>query len=699
MLIYNWGFLLFFNNPTKCQHLIFHFSRHILNDFRYLISNLYKVGSVGKSCNVKNIYKAWSVGTGRILVLMVFILLVYSCNRSKPSELIPGKTDNLALAPEISDEIHALLYEDPLAARNKSMKLLDSIGSMDPGSRIILLKFIGSSYVLETDYPKAIKYYNQALALAEEIQFYREIASINNNLGMIFNEIGNAKTAYTYYFTALDYYDLAKEPEKKIGTLNNIGVMFLNMNHTDKALTYFEKALDPTIEQKDIILEASILNNIAICYSKKDPERAFGYLEKAMQLSEQVNNHYSLCISYQTLGNTFLETKQTEKALDAYSKSIEIAEEANLTHQKFLSKIGFARAMLKMGRINEALNIGFEVKSWAEANSSLVLTSEAHKLLSDIYDANGDYENGLKNFREYIKDRQKLADQTVIGQIYDVEVTHLNQQNKMQSLELEKKELAIRNKNNLLILTILIFALGLAGLYLVYRNHRHKQKNKLQETIIALTKQKSKAALEAEIRERKRIGSELHDRIGYLLSLSGLHVSVLQKRRDLSCEKTRELLTSLTESIDEAFDEVRNISHNLSPSLLSGQGLKGALNSISAKINQSSKLKITFDTFGLDSKMDELLENVLYRAIQEIVNNTIKHSKATELFIQLAQDNNQITLMAEDNGEGFDVNPQWEKSSFGLSHIKSGIKNLNGTLFIDSKKGRGTIISIFIPLD
>jgi two-component system NarL family sensor kinase len=189
-------------------------------------------------------------------------------------------------------------------------------------------------------------------------------------------------------------------------------------------------------------------------------------------------------------------------------------------------------------------------------------------------------------------------------------------------LELEKKEMAISNKNNLLLLMGIIFFLSLFGFYLAYRNHRHKQKVKLQSTILELTKKKSNAALEAEIQERKRIGQELHDSLGYLLSLAGLNASVLQKRKDISEEKKNELLKSLMESIDEAFDEVRNISHNLAPSLLSEQGLKGALKNISDRVNQSHKLKMSYDTFGL-TKVDDIIENVLYRTIQEIVNNTM----------------------------------------------------------------------------
>jgi len=635
-------------------------------------------------------------------LLSKFILTVslvsgsVSCDSS--SENASYSSNKEDLNDKVFEELHKQTYEAPLEARKKSFSLLETIAPQDLDSKIKLLKYVGSSYVFETNYPDAIKYYNQALNIAEKTDNYHEIANLNNNLGMIFNEIGDFKTAYSYYFTALDNYDLAEEKDRKVGTLNNIGVIYINLKNYEKALSFFEEALDSTIQHKDTILVASVLNNLAICYSEKNPERALNELKKGISLSQKVNNQYGLCISYQIMGNIYLNSLQSQKAYNAYSKSIDIAQEANLSHQLAFSKIGIGRALLSMNKIDSALHLGQEVMQVAKDQNSLVLKSEAHHMLSDIYKENKEFEKSLTHFQEHINSQQELTNQTVVNQIYDVEVNHLSQLNKMQLLELEKKEMAISNKNSLLFFLSLVFLLAFIGLYLAYRNHRHKQKVKLQTTILELTKKKSNAALEAEIQERKRIGQELHDSLGYLLSLAGLHASVLQKRKDITDEKKNELLASLMESIDDAFEEVRTISHNLAPSLLSEYGLKGALKNISDRINQSSDLKISFDTFGLDKKLDDLVENVLYRTIQEIINNTIKHAEATELFIQIGKDQNQITLMAEDNGKGFDLEKIKNQDNFGLSHIKSAIENLNGNLYIDSKINRGTIISIFIPL-
>ncbi len=353
---------------------------------------------------------------------------------------------------------------------------------------------------------------------------------------------------------------------------------------------------------------------------------------------------------------------------------------------------------MKQDKTNEAFEIAFGVMDLAKVQKSLVLKSETHQVLSSIYEKVKDYKNSLKHYQEHINAQQEVINQTVINEVYDVDLNYLNQLNKMQQLELDKKELTISKKNNLLLFVSLIFVLLLVGLYLLYLNHRYRQNAKLQKTIIELTEKKSNAALEAEIHERKRIGQDLHDGLGHLLSLAGLHASVLYKRKEITEEKRKALFESLMKSIDDAFDEVRNISHNLAPSLLSERGLEGAMKSISDRVNQSSKLTMNFDIFGLNEKLDNLIENTLFRTIQEIVNNTIKHADATKLFIQITKGNNEISLIAEDNGKGFNVDEIKEHSSYGLSHMRSRIENLNGTMFIDSNANRGTIISILIPL-
>src|SRR5690606_34432132 len=216
------------------------------------------------------------------LILTVSLISGSISCESSSENISYNSSNKKELNDKVFEELHKQTYEAPLAAREKSFSLLKTISPQDLDSKIKLLKYVGSSYVFETNYPEAIKYYNQALNIAEEIKDYNEIANLNNNLGMIFNEIGNFKTAYTYYFTALDNYDLAKNKGKQIRTLNNIGVIYLNLKNYEKALSFFEEALASTVRHKDAILGASVMNNLAICYSEKNPKRALKELKNGI---------------------------------------------------------------------------------------------------------------------------------------------------------------------------------------------------------------------------------------------------------------------------------------------------------------------------------------------------------------------------------------------------------------------------------
>lgn len=638
------------------------------------------------------------------VIACCMILSITSCGRSNWNN--PETIENKQMSPSfsskqsaISSEIFRLLYENPNKARSKALSILDSLPSGHDNLKIELLKHVGSSYVLETNYIEALAYYKEALQKAELNHNLIEKARINNNIGVIHNEVGNLKSAYLHFSEALNYYDLLGYHQEKAGTKNNIGLIYQHLNNHQKAFEYLTEALQGSIEAKDSILTVSVLNNMALNHiTNGDFDLAHEKLIKAIEISQKTYNTYGLCISYHLKGKSYQTMGQHPKALKAYTKSKTIALTNNMSYQLAVSKLGIARSLLGMDQTTEALNTAYEVMQLALEQNSLVFKSEAHEVLSEIYEKKQFYNYSLKHFKDRQITQEEIVNQTVVHQIYDIELNYLSQQNKLQQLELEKKELAISKHNNILYSTFISFSLLLLGLYLIYRNYRHRQKVKLQKTIIELTEKKSHAALEAEIQERKRIGQELHDGLGHLLSLSGLHASLLYKRKDFTPEKRDQMLESLMKTIDDAFAEVRHISHNLAPTLLSERGLCGALKNISDKINQSARLHMSYKTFGLTHKLNTLVENTLFRTIQEIVNNTIKHSTATQLFIQITQGNQEITLMAEDNGKGFDLDKIKNHSGNGLSNMKSRIENLKGTLFIDTNPNRGTIISILIPL-
>jgi signal transduction histidine kinase len=477
-------------------------------------------------------------------------------------------------------------------------------------------------------------------------------------------------------------------------------LLFRELNNAERALENFTQALEDFTLAGDSVGITAALNNIGSVYAMEENlHKATAYFEKASQLATASGNSFGLSVSHQGIATVYQKQDSLEKAIFHFSQTIAIADKISQPFVKANAFIGLSKIYMEVDDHSNALSHAEKALQIALQIQNRVLEYECYNTLSQVHELTGNFQASLRYHKHFHELKEELLNQTIVHQVHNLELSSLNEANKLQQLEIERKELAISKKNNLLWFTSIIFALTIAGLYFFYLNHRNRQRIKLQQTIIELNEKRSLAAVEAEIQERKRIGQELHDGLGQLLSVAGLNVSVLQKKKDISERRKNELLDAVMKSVDEAFTEVRNISHNLAPSLLSERGLKGALKNLSDQVNQSKQLHMSFETYGMENKLNSLVENTLFRAIQEILNNTIKHSNACRLNFQITQGSNEITLMAEDDGVGFDMNTVNGTDGHGLTHMKTRIENLKGSIHIDSNPSRGTIISIAIPLN
>lgn len=629
-------------------------------------------------------------------------LIITSCSSNNSSNNDSSyKLDEKSISDKLDVGFQALL-SNPEQARiiGKEVLACGSANEVDISYLSNATRLVGASYQFQGNYALAFKNYTLAMNYATQSGDLSSIAATNNNIGILNLIIGNHKDAMDFFTQSLQYY---KENDSLIDhakVTNNIGLIFLELKNYEKAESNFLKAVDLYRRANDSTNIAAPIGNLGLLFFKRgELDKAREQINKAIEIAKITPNNYALTILYNEMANTFLYDKNFTEAKHFFEQTIELAKIIGKPYRIATGILGIAETKLINNELNKAIDYTNDAMGIAIDINNPILLYECYEVLSRIYEKNNDHHNAFVAYKKYRELKDDLVNQTTLHQIYNIEIEHLHQANLLQQLELDRRELAISKKNNMLWFTVILFIVSLTGLYFFYHNHRNRQKIKLQQTIINLTEKKSIAAVNAEIQERIRIGQELHDGMGQLLSVAGLNVSVLQKKKEISEGRRQELLSATMKSIDEAFSEVRNISHNLAPSLLSERGLKGALKNLADQVNQSNQLKVNFETFELNEKLNTLVENTLFRAIQEIMNNAIKHSNASELNIQIAKGNNEITLMAEDNGIGFDINKLNAKAGNGLTHMKTRIENLNGNIHIDSNPLRGTIISIVIPLN
>ena len=195
-------------------------------------------------------------------------------------------------------------------------------------------------------------------------------------------------------------------------------------------------------------------------------------------------------------------------------------------------------------------------------------------------------------------------------------------------------------------------------------------------------------------RERERIASDLHDRIGSVLATIKLYVGKDAKGGSLDSSYNEKVVDLL----DFAAKEVRRLSHEMASGTLARFGLIPALKELIDSINEASSLKIELILPKLEERLPSHREVDIYRIVQEIMSNVIKHAHASEVVIQFNRHNGTLGLMVEDDGIGFSKELAREGSGMGLRNIETRVKKLGGTLMIDSLKGRGSTIIIEIPI-
>lgn len=610
----------------------------------------------------------------------------------------PFVTNETRVFDSLLAEGLTVLYTDPQKTRDLVTEALALTNQIDTMKIMRAYIFLGATYQLQASYDKGMEYFFEGLKYARNGENMLLTGNLYNNLGASYLKMGNHKDALKYFMKSKRIYENLKSNTHVASASNNIGLLYMELKNYDMALAHFKEALRKRPKANSIGMAATY-SNLGTMFSQMGQiDSAFYYHQLSINLDLATDNKYGLAVGYESLASTYLETGQYDKAMANYLLSKLVSKEINHSYQTGLADLGLSKTFLTLGNTKKAMLFADSAFLIAEKLGHIKLQQETHAAYSEIYKKNNNYQKAFENYQASINLRDSLINLAKLHQIYNLEIDELSMAAEIQKLEIQRQELLLSKKNNIIYFIIAAFVLILAGTYLLYKNLNHLRNANHQKTILSLNEKKSRAATEAEIQERKRIGQDLHDGLGQMLSVARLNISVLRQRPEISGEIKKELLDLALSSVDEAFLELRNISHNLAPSVLSSKGLAKGIKEMVDKVNQSKQINIQLEMYGLNSPLDEILENTLYRATQELLSNTIKHSQAKYFDLQIIKSDEEITLMAEDDGNGFDINKTIILNGGGLSNIRSRVENLKGNVFIDSKRQRGTIVTIVIPL-
>jgi signal transduction histidine kinase len=383
------------------------------------------------------------------------------------------------------------------------------------------------------------------------------------------------------------------------------------------------------------------------------------YYQRALQIFKKDSIINKMALAYQNLGVSSMQLGMLDSSLFYMHQSRKISK-ANAYNDRLRNVYG---------------NLVVFYKNYIpNADSALKYSELEFRAMEEVL--NAESANEINYLRE-VYDYQKVQ-----------------KMNAEQAAQIER----VSGERKLLIIIVLVLILIAVIIYAVGKRKQIVRDREFTR-INSLLKDQEIAAfhsvMDAQEAERKRIATELHDRLGSTLSAAKLYFNHVEDLESAGTPVISNDFTKAMELLDTAVQDVRSISHSMASGVLTQFGLVPALMDLRETISGTGKIKMKVIAHGLDERLSQQTELQLYRIIQELVSNALKHSKATEIIVQLTQHSEELNVTVEDNGIGFDTNQTRE--GIGLKNIYSRADMLNAHLNIDSGKGRGTLISIDIP--
>lgn len=566
--------------------------------------------------------------------------------------------------------------------------------------------YLGWAQMNKGDYDAANSALDSAILLYQRLGDPHELPKCHNSKAAVFQQLGDYPQAANQYLTALDVLeslpDAATEQkvQENIAKIQfNVAVTFKQTENYQAAENYLQKATDYYLTQRDTEDYLGCLNNFSSLYAaQKDTLKEFGYIEKAFAIlsvfpKAEPKTQEAIFINY----GKMLDAKgQLEAGLKYKEKALELALK-NGAFYAARTAPSVAESYLALKRYDDARRCQRIIQDYAEKSQSHRAFADAYQLQAKIDRALGNYQKAYEHFVLY-----KEYTDSLLSTEKSKAVALLERQfetAKKDNLLLENKLTIQRQQQwiggGLLGISLLLSLLAMLWQYQQTKKKQHdfalKQVQQEQEM------KTMKALISGEENERSRIAKELHDSVGGLLSTVRLHFDALKTRSpELRQNTDYDYALGL---LDDSSQYIRQISHHLMPEILTRYNLVKALQTYCDSIQRSKVLELDFQYFGIEEeeRFSPSFELMVYRIVQELLANIVKHAGASTALLQLNRHENLLSITIEDDGKGFDPNQIGAANTgMGLEGIRHKVKYIGGQLDIDSKPGEGT--SIFIEL-
>ena len=532
----------------------------------------------------------------------------------------------------------------------------------------------------------SISYYKKANNL-------KQVALSTMNKGNLFLWQSDNKNALINYFEALKITEKNKFNYQSGLIYKNIGVVFSNQDKQKEALEYANKALQVFLNLKDDEQIAGAYINVGNCYfNQYDANNALDNYKKAEKISIRTNNLENLSFVYNNIGSVYIEDKgDTIQGVNYLKKSIEIRTKLKDLNGLIFSYNNIANIYIGLKKFDLAEENIIKAKEYAvEANNKRELT-ESFRLLSYLNESKNDYKQALHFHKLYLKQKDSLINEKNNKDVKELDIKYQTEKKEKQILQ---QQAEVKQKNIWLLLISSFVIIG----FILFRNFRAKAK--LQKEQLELENKLLEEQSNYKIQEQRLdISRELHDNVGSQLTFI---ISILDNLKSSSVQFDDAIdkkIDTLTNFANKSISELRDTIWVLNSKQLSLSELKSRMTNFIKDASESVEtIQFQFDfEIQNDVQLSSKQAINLYRILQEIVNNAIKHAQAKDISVSISQIENELQITILDNGIGFDYESK-KKKSFGLTNIQNRIQEINGNLEVESNETKGTNYAIKVKL-
>ena len=540
--------------------------------------------------------------------------------------------------------------------------------------------------------------------LSEAAEAYRIIAERD------LSEIENLDRAIKNYIEAQKLFRRAGDSLRMYQTITDLGRLYCASEYYLEAVSMFERVESYAERSLDTLLAARMLQQIGeIHIARNEPREASRYFERASKLNLSIQDTLLSTINQLTI-TALTGRKQLFQDLPD-SLSIELSKYDSIRYQSFLPSIHLHVGLYNMHAKKYKLAQYYFTQGLRLAGNDVFVKRELMRMQAECYEKMDDISSALRVMKAYnhFNDSLNEASRSASMEQTMLKYKDIQRETELQEMARDRNITVLKSRMQKVVSYALIVGavIMLIVTYIIIRSYQSRlnanqiiamQNEELNRRKISELETQQKietlnSMLQGQEAERERIARDLHDSLGGLLSTVKLHFDAIQaKNPDIAGQKEYNKAYNL---LDTACNEVRTISNNMQPGALLKMGIVPAIRDLVNRIESEDTPHMEFIHYGPLQDLPVGVTLNIYRIVQELLYNCLKHSHAREILIQLIRNDEDLEIMVEDDGRGYD--PAEVKKGMGTENVAARVNYLKGEISVHSESGVGTTTTITIP--